>query len=401
MAEINAAGVKGKSLAEYLAEMQSRYLDIDSGWNIGQETPDGLQIAAWCETLANLDEQVTFAYQSVDPQSAVGQQLDRIAMFSGINRQAATFSTATVNFTGVNGTIVPAGTQIRNRSTDTLWATDGGVIISGGVASVGVTCLEPGASIGSPGDLSIIATPVGGLQSVTNVAAASLGQDEETDQALRVRRNDSVALPGSNQIDSLYAALGNVTGVKQVRIFENAEDTTDADGVTAHSMAILVDGGADADILRAIASRKNPGCGLNRDSAFPNKVNGDTTTPRGQPVNITFFRPELVTAYVHIQIADTTLSEADKSTIVDEVVAYSLLGFQSASSGFNREGFRIGENVAAGRLYTPVNYIVAGNGYVQSIQLGLDALTINSQVLAIAFNQLGVLDPENITVEYV
>lgn len=401
MAQITADGVTGKQLAEYLAAMQAAYRNIDPQWNINPESPDGLQIAAWSETLANLDEQVAFAYQSVDPQSAVGQQLNRIAMFAGINRQDATHSTATVRFAGVNGTFVRAGTRVRNRSTDTLWATNGGVTIAQGVAVVGVTCMEPGSKPASPGDLSIIATPTGGLQSVTNDSGASLGLDEESDEAFRVRRNDSVALPGSNQIDSLYSAISNIGGVKQARIFENDESTADANGLAGHSLAIFVDGGADEDILAAIASRKNPGVGLNRDNTFPNKVNADTETPKGQPVNITFYRPELVTVHVRVQIAGTGLSEADKATIIQEMVDYSLLGFQAASAGFTREGYRIGENVAAGRLYTPVNYIVAGNGYVQSIELGLDALTVNAQVLPMAFNQLGVLDADNITVEYV
>ncbi|MGE4336208.1 MAG: baseplate J/gp47 family protein [Pigmentiphaga sp.] len=400
MAEITTAGVTGKSLAEYLTAMRARYLDIDDAWNINPESPDGLAIAAWCEALANLDEQVVFAYQSVDPNSAVGQQLDRIAAFAGVLRQGATYSTATVSFAGVNGTVIPAGTRVRNRATDTLWATNGAAAIAGGVASVGVTCVTAGAQTASPGDLSIIATPVGGLQSVTNAAAASLGLDEEKDEAFRARRNDSVSLPGSNQIDNIYAVVGNVDGVKQVRVFESSEDGPDADGVAGHSMAIFVDGGSDADVLKAIASRKNPGTGLNRDSAFPNKVTGDTTTPLGQPVNITFFRPELVTVYARVEIASSTLSEQDKARIKSEMVAYSLLGFQS-QSGFNREGYRIGENVAAGRLYTPVNFIVAGNGYVQSIKLGFASGAINSQVLDLAFNQLGVLDAANITVEYV
>lgn len=400
MAGITAEGVTGTSLSEYLAAMRARYLDIDDAWNINPESPDGLQIAAWCEALANLDEQVTLAYQSCDPQSAIGQQLDRIAMFAGLTRQAATFSTAIVSFAGVNGTVIPAGTRIRNKATDTLWATNGAVTIVGGSASVGVTCITKGANTASPGDLSIIATPVGGLQSVTNLAAASLGLDEERDEAFRARRNASVALPGSNQIDNLYAAIGNVDGVKQVKVFENYEDAPDADGVAGHSVAIFVDGGSDADVLKAIASRKNPGTGLNRDSSFPNKITGDTTTPLGQPVNITFFRPELVTVYVNVQIASSTLSEQDKQRIKAEMVAYSLLGFQS-QSGFNREGYRIGENVAAGRLYTPANFIVAGNGYVQSILLGFSAGAINAQVLPLEFNQLGVLDTANITVEYV
>lgn len=401
MAQITADGVTGKQLAEYLAAMQAAYRNIDPQWNINPESPDGLQIAAWSETLANLDEQVAFAYQSVDPQSAVGQQLNRIAMLAGINRQDATYSTATVRFSGVNGTFVRAGTRVRNRSTDTLWATNGGVTIAQGVAVVGVTCMEPGSKPASPGDLSIIATPTGGLQSVTNDSGASLGLDEESDEAFRVRRNDSVALPGSNQIDSLYSAISNIGGVKQARILENEESEPDDNGLPGHSMMIIVDGGEDSDILSAIASRKSPGCGLNRYSDLPGKVNGDTLTPKGQPINITFFRPELVTAYVRIEVAGGGMSESDKQTIIDEVVKYSLEGFHGALGGFNRGGFGIGDNVAAGRLYTPVNYVVAGKGYAQSILIGLSSDSVNSQVLDLNLNQLGVLDAENIVVEYV
>lgn len=400
MAEITRSGVTGTTLAQYLDEMRKRYLDIDDAWNINPESPDGQQIAAWCETLANLDEAVVMGYQSIDPNSAIGQQLDRIAVFAGIFRQDATQSTASVVFAGVDGTVVPAGTRVRNRSTDTLWATDGEVVIEAGQAEVGVACIEKGSHSAIQGDLSIIATPIGGIQSVTNPNAASLGLDEERDEAFRYRRNNSVALTGSNAIDNMYAVVGSVKGVKQARVYENEEDEPDENGLSGHSIAVFADGGEDAEILRAIASKKNPGTGLNRYSGFPNRVNGDTTTPACQPVNITFFRPELVTVHARVEVVTQTLSEQDKERIKAEMVAYSLHGFH-ASAGFNRQGYRIGENIAAGRLYTPVNSVVAGSGYAQSILVGTSAGDASHQVLPMAFNQLGVLDAENITVEYV
>lgn len=116
MAEITKDGAVAQTLNAYLTVMRQRYLDIDDGWNINPESPDGLIIAAWCETLANLDEAVINAYHSADPNSAVGQQLDRIAAFAGITRQDATFSTATVVFTGTPLVEIPAGTLVRNWS---------------------------------------------------------------------------------------------------------------------------------------------------------------------------------------------------------------------------------------------------------------------------------------------
>ena len=56
MAEITKDGATGTTLSEYLDVMRQKYLDIDDGWDIDPESPDGLAIAAWCETLANLDE---------------------------------------------------------------------------------------------------------------------------------------------------------------------------------------------------------------------------------------------------------------------------------------------------------------------------------------------------------
>lgn len=87
MATINRDGASGTTLSEYLDTMRQRYLAIDDGWNINPESPDGLAIAVWCEALANLDEAVINAYHAADPNSAIDQQLDRIAAFAGIKRK--------------------------------------------------------------------------------------------------------------------------------------------------------------------------------------------------------------------------------------------------------------------------------------------------------------------------
>lgn len=401
MAEITQHGVTGKTLQEYKSEMEAAYLAIDSAWNIDPDTPDGLQIAAWSEQLASLDEEVVNAYHSVDPNAAMGQGLNRIAAFSGIRRQAESYSTDTVEFEGEPLIEVPAGTKIRHRITGTLWETDSAIITdTSGKASIGVTCTTPGANGANPGALTIIATPVARIQSVTNTTGASLGKAEESNNAFRYRRNQSVALPGNNQIDNIDAALKNLPGVKQVKIYENVDDDPDENGVFGHSMAIFIDGGEHDDIVLAIATHKNPGCGLNRKNTFPNKISVDTVTPKGQPLNVTYFRPALVTIYVEVDIKTHSLTDEDKEKIADALVDYTLVGFDE-TTGFAKTGFRIGESIAAGRMYTPVNYFVAADEYVSDIRIGTSSGSVTQKVLPLMFNQLGVFSRDNVKVKYV
>ena len=101
-----------------------------------------------------------------------------------------------------------------------------------------------------------------------------------------------------------------------------------------------------------------------------------------------------------MEISTGTLTEDDKPKIKAAIVDYTLQGFDE-TAGFAKRGFRIGERPAAGRLYTPVNYFVAGHDYVADITIGTEAGKVDKSVIAVAFNQLGVFDVGNIEVIYV
>lgn len=398
MATIDELGIVITTLEEYLQQFRDAYRAIDEGWNIEPESPDGLQIAAWVETLANIEEQLVNAYRSVDPDTAIGQQLDRIARISGLDRQLGTFSTATVAFTGINGTLIPAGTEVRNAETDTLWETDTDVTISGGEAKVGVTCTTRGAEPAAIGDLSIIASPVSGVSSVNNDSAASLGRDTESDTLFRVRRNLSVSAPGNNQVDTTFGRIANIEAVKHVRIYENRTSVTDSNGLDPHSIAVFVDGGDEVEIAEAIANTKAPGCGLNAMNSFPNKVEQFVTTTAGSPFDAVFYRPELTDVYVSVEIEGDLGAEAIediKQAIVDYANAEL---FGSGITGFDRTGFGIGEVIPAGKLYTPVNRTIGESAFVTEILVGESAGSITLTKLDPGFNGLGVFDVNNITV---
>lgn len=401
MATINEAGAAVKTLQSYLEDVRASYLGIDEGWNISPESPDGQAIAVWCELLALLDEGLIAAYRSVDPDTAVGQQLDRIARISGIERQDGTFSTATVEFSGTNGTVIPTGTEVRNTETDTIWETDSSVEISGGTATVGVTCTTVGPEPAATGDLSVIATPLSGVTSVTNNSPASLGRAVETDALFRVRRNNSVGAPGQNQVDSIFGGVANVDDVKHARVYENYTSTTDSNGLDSHSIAVFADGGAVDDVALAIANRKNPGTGLNAGNAFgANEVTADVETEENSPLTVTFFRPTLSDVYVDVEVTGE-LASGDEDEIKQAIVDYSLGElFGGSTDGFDKTGFGIGEIVPASKLYTPANRVIGSRGYVSSLTVGTTATPTGSTVDP-GFDGLAVLSTARIAITVV
>ncbi|WP_213881192.1 baseplate J/gp47 family protein [Pseudomonas sp. dw_358] len=403
MAAVTSSGVTLTTTQEYLASLKASYLDIDSGWKLDSSTPDGMALQVWSETMGNLDEAITAVYNTLDPNSAVGLQIDRIGAINNIPRALATYSTAPLVFSGNANAAVPAGTTARNSLTDTLWASDAAITLgSDGTGAVSATCTTAGAQTANVGEISAIYGSIpAGVTGVTNVTAASVGNDKESDPDYRFRRNVAVANRSNNIIDALYSAIYGVTGVKQVRIYENDTKVTDTNGVLANSLMLIVDGGADADILSAYASVKSPGCGDNTGRTDLNayKVTGLTATPAGNPVTLTFFRPQLVTIYEALSITSSTLSDTDKQTIQTQTVSYSLNGF-GLTTGFIKRGFQIGESVTAGRLYTPANYVVAGSGFINSLYIGTSASSVTLLTIPLAYNQLAVFDADNITITY-
>lgn len=397
MATITAQGFTGTTLQEYLRRIQQEYGNIDAKWDIEPESPDGQQIAIWAETLANLDEIANYAYISRDPATATDQALDDICTYAGVFRSLGTFSTSEVTLTGTTGTLVPAGSRIRNRTTRTLWATTLDRTIAGPV-TVPVVALERGALPAAPGDLSQIVQPLAGWQSVTNATAAIEGENRQSDTSLRQERERSVALPGSNQVDNITAAVLAVDAVQRVRVYENPSDAPDARGLKRNSIAIFVQGGDDDDIRAAIAPRKNPGCNMNKNNAIANEVSQDTVTPLGNPLNITFFRPNIIQGYARIVIDSEELAVSEKENIKDAIADFMVNGF-GPGTGFTKQGFQIGDSVPAGKLYTPVNNYVGGRGYTVSINVGLFPEDTSALIEA-AYNEYVVLTQATIDVVY-
>ncbi|HCT5962039.1 TPA: hypothetical protein OT231_005361, partial [Klebsiella pneumoniae] len=88
-----------------------------------------------------------------------------------------------------------------------------------------------------------INTPTRGWVSVTNPQAATVGVAAETNDELRVRQSQSVALPSLTPFEAVDGAIANISGVTRHKLYENDTDTTDANGLPPRSIAAIVEGG--------------------------------------------------------------------------------------------------------------------------------------------------------------
>lgn len=399
MAEVTAQGYVLKTQNQWFDEERQLYLDIDPAWNLDPSTPDGLKLAHDAEVFGVLDETLQQAYNSKDPNKAVGVDLDIICALTGASRSEGTPSNVAITLTGTAGTIVPAGRRIESSTTGSRWLTDETVTLTAGTASTTATCTIVGPTQADIDTLINIIDVVGGWTGVTNPSVATPGTDEQLDSSLRVERAVSVGRPGNNQIDSLYGELFAVSGVRRVKVYENDTNSATVDpvnnpyGLPAHSISIIVDGGAIADVGMAIYIKKNPGVLLNQ-SGTP--VSTTVISPK-YPTNTKLIRwatPIYVDMIITVTLKDDGTLPSNIADLIDEAFLEFTAGtLIPAGDGFKQNGFDIGETVPFSTLYTPINQVIGqyGNSYVQS--LIVNGGTSN---VAIAFNQLSRWTAANI-----
>jgi uncharacterized phage protein gp47/JayE len=159
--------------------------------------------------------------------STFGEYLDARCDEHGITRKSAVKATGQVRFTGAAGTVIPAGTTVctaanaltDSRAVEFVTGTEA-AIQAEGFADVYIEAGEAGkAGNVASRTITIIATPVPGVSSVSNESPTTGGADVESDDAIRARFFEKVRAPGTsgNRADYIQWA-GEVSGVGAVQV---------------------------------------------------------------------------------------------------------------------------------------------------------------------------------------
>lgn len=193
--------------------------------------------------------------------TASAEYLERWAAIWGLARIAAAAATGTVGFTGVNGTLIPAGSLLQ-RSDGAEFTTTADATIVAGVASAAVVASVAGAA-GNTAAATVlsITTPVAGANTAATVDGSSLGggADAETDDSLRARLLARIQLaPHGGAADDYVAWAREVAGVTRAWCYpqELGPGTVTVRFVRDDDANLIPDAGEVANVQAYIDARR-------------------------------------------------------------------------------------------------------------------------------------------------
>lgn len=200
--------------------------------------------------------------------------------------------------------------------------------------------------------LTVIDTPVSGLDRVINYNDAAVGTETETDVELRRRRAESLQVAGAATLNAIFSRIRNLDGVIGVSVYENDSDVTDGSGRPPHSFEVIVQGGDDQVIADEIFDAKAVGI-----KTYGNQSETVTDT-QGITHTINFSRPTSIPIFIELDltvnsefpvdgIAQVKAAMVSRGTttfnVGDDVVVYpTLIGILDEVAGITDVVIRVG-----------------------------------------------------------
>lgn len=383
-ATVTASGITAPDYQTILTTITNYFYQIyGADAYLEPDGKDGQMIALVSLAIHDANNTAIACYNSFSPSTGLSEALTRNVKINGIARKAATNSTVDVTLTA--STVVTVTNGSVKDTNNIIWNLPASVTIPLAGVTVTATCANSGPVAAVIGSVNQINTPTRGWTAVTNATAATVGSAVETDAQLRLRQTQSVALPSLTPFDAVDGALANVTGVTRHKLYENDTDVTDANGITRHSIAAIVDGGDVTLIAQTIRGKKGQGVGTfgNTTIQVPDKY--------GNPHYISFSRPTNIPIYVALVLKvftgyTTQIGEQIKQAIADYI-----------------NSLTIGDDVLLSRLYSPANLGVVSGGNaryydINSLQIGKSAGSMSASNIVIAYNESATCSVANISI---
>lgn len=359
-------------------------------------TPQAYLADQLTDNISSANAAVTYFVSQVDPATAEGRMQDAIARIYFLDRNGATASVVQALCTGQPGTTLPAGSLAEDDSNN-LWQSTGDAVFSGGgTATVQFACLVLGPISLGIGELTRIAQTSPGWDAITNLGAATVGSNTETQASFERRRLESVAKGAHGTPAAIRSAVWGVDGVLDVFAYDNFGNTVLNYGATSypiapHSIYIAVVGGDDDEVAAAIWSKKDNGCDMNGNTTIV--VNDTEGYSYPYPVySIKFERPPSLPIKFAVQIANSTSLPSD---IIAQTKAKIIATFTGADGA---QRARIGGQIFASNFYAGVASIGSAVSIIQ-IKIGTSTPTLDT--VSVGIDQTPTIQASDITVTLV
>ncbi|MFA7332662.1 MAG: baseplate J/gp47 family protein [Candidatus Delongbacteria bacterium] len=229
-----------RTFDEILADLLSAVLAKTPFTNLNPGAALRGILEALASGLAGLYQLVRTVSGALFIQTATGSWLDLKAREVGVRRLIAKQAQIRLTFTrstpATQDTLIPAGTIVRSRKDSagrsTRFLTDTDVTLQTGQSATYVTATAETAGIAGnvgPGTVTLIVTPISGIESVTNVDREGIpylaqeGADAESDRAFRERAIGKWETLGVGGTRGAYHAWAiSVPGVQAAMVLDDA-----------------------------------------------------------------------------------------------------------------------------------------------------------------------------------
>jgi uncharacterized phage protein gp47/JayE len=316
--QIDGSGIHIPTLEQLIEQKSQQFRDIyGQDINLNQNSPDGQFINIEAQAEADLGEFLVGIYNSFDPDSALGRELDRVAAYKGLQRKGASYTRLNLTLTADRPLVLRAGFLVGDSLGNNFeLENDLAVESPGSVEAIFRSVVAGEVTVGLQTVTNIV-TPMLGITGVINSSSpVESGVDEESDIVLRTRFSSSVALNGTGHLDNLYTRLLNIPDVTSCYIDENRSGETNGHGTPGHSIWVIVNGGGDREIAETIYSTISDGCGMRGD------IEVDLEDSRGNLQQIFFDRIVLEDLYVRFTVyGKTPLAVIDQDKIKADLLS--------------------------------------------------------------------------------
>lgn len=157
------------------------------------------------------------------PDTADADQLDRIAGLYGITRLPAAAATGTINFSGMVGSAIPAGTEAKTLTGIAFVTTAAGTVGAGGTAVVAAQASVAGSAGNQAAATALTLTAAPAVvNSAATIAAMTGGADTESNASLLARLLFRLRNPPHGGASSDYYLWATaVSGVAAAYVYSN------------------------------------------------------------------------------------------------------------------------------------------------------------------------------------
>lgn len=380
-------------LNDIQTSIQNIYAPNGEQINFESSSPDGQITNILAEIGTVVRELLTETYNTLSPSNCSGAVQDIRYQINYLWRKGGSFTIQNIDITcdrtitlqgldasynDINATSYTVSDDAGNQ-----WYLIDTTTIYAGTTSLPFRAREIGQVIPTIGTITTQNTIIAGVTDVINsVGYTSLGEAQETDIEFRLRRERSVSNASENNVDTITGQLLQLDGVTDVYTWVNNTNSTDATGTEAHTLWVIINGGANTEIADIIY--RNIGGAETRGN-----VEISQATISGQVIPIRFDRPTVVPLYVKYNIKVT----GNVDLINEDAVKNGIVELTN---------YNIGQDVSTAVLVENASYSLNKNGgeniaYITDLEISLDGTTWTNLIQASTKADLFSLDTSRIT----